>query len=200
MRRKLNKKTRLIYIRKERDTFKTPSISSYNQNSHQAQVYVQIDNTDDPANWSGRSRNTSPLQKKKRERKILSSGTSEDTRQEPTHYVSPRRGPLSDCPSCLVMSYASLSRSSSAPHVTAQLYLALLEAVSGAKLRYLRDPATPTPLGSSPPTSSTTLYSLGRVQLLQVGPALTIEQTLDGRTRCFFPSLSPPTFSTGSPS
>jgi hypothetical protein len=52
-------------------------------------------------------------------------------------------GPLSDCPSHLVMSSYPLSLSSYAPRIIEQLYLALLEVVSGSKLCYLHGPATP---------------------------------------------------------
>jgi hypothetical protein len=81
--------------------------------------------------------------------------------------------PLPDCFSHHVTFPFPCSLPSSAPRATAQLCLELLEAVSGAKLCFLHDPATPIPPGSSPPTGSTTPYFLDRVQLSRVGLALT---------------------------
>jgi hypothetical protein len=108
-------------------------------------------------------------------------------------------GRLSDYPLHLVMHSASLSLSSFAPHVIAQLYLALIEAVSRGKLCYLRDPATSIPLSSSPPFGSVTLYSLGRVQLLQVGHALTVEWDARWENLVLFPFPFVSPSSTGSP-
>jgi hypothetical protein len=67
-----------------------------------------------------------------------------------------------------------LSLSSSTPCATAQLYIVLPEAVSGAKLCFLHDPTMLMPPGSSLPNGSATLYFLGRVWLWKVGLALTV--------------------------
>jgi hypothetical protein len=79
-----------------------------------------------------------------------------------------------DYSSLPVMFYFPLSLSYSMPHTTAQLYLVLPEAISGAKLYFLHDPVMSTPLGYSPPIGSTNIYFLGRVWLWRFGPTLTI--------------------------
>jgi hypothetical protein len=71
------------------------------------------------------------------------------------------------------------------PLCLAQLHnciLCFLEVVSAAKPCFLRDPVMVVSPGLLPPTDTATLYFLGRVWLLRVEPALTIER--DFRRKC----------------
>jgi hypothetical protein len=86
-----------------------------------------------------------------------------------------------------------------APRATAQLYPGPPGAVSEAKLCFLCDPAMSVSPGLFLPTDVVALYFLGRARLSQVYPALTVERTLDARTRCFSPSLSTPVSSVDNP-
>jgi hypothetical protein len=63
-----------------------------------------------------------------------------------------------------------------APRAIAQLYLVLPEVISTAKPCFLLDPAMTVSPGLLFPTDTTNLYFLGKVQLLRVQPALTVER------------------------